>query len=182
LKVSLKTQCHGCPGIIAPPPRRSNRLVGLGDFYTSRGSQSLLDVTVDGELTGSQSTDHEKTGTDTTVAAADTELLGDLDQTAGGSLTGKTLGLVDLGEHGIGGLGNDGGSHTGNETGAQVVDGLHAIGGLALVDDGVDGLVDLLEDDELGHGVGNPGRMLDGEKNVKTGNTYCLNRMGPKPE
>jgi hypothetical protein len=117
-------------------------------------------LTVDGELTGSQSTDHEETGTDTRVRSTETELLGDLDQTGGGSLSGKTLALVDLGQHGVSGLGDDGGSETGNETGRQVVDSLHAVGGLGLVDDLVDGLVDLLEDDELGHGVGNSDEVL----------------------
>jgi hypothetical protein len=113
-------------------------------------------LTVDGELTGGQGTDHEETGTDTGVGTTDTELLSDLDETAGGSLAGSTLGLVDLGQHGVSGLGDDGGGETGDETGAQVVDGLHAVGGLALVDNSVDSLVDLLEDDELGHGVGDP--------------------------
>ena len=116
----------------------------------------LLDVTVDGELTSSQGTKHEETGTDTAVRTAETELLGDLDQTGGGTLTRLALGLVDLGKHGVGGLGDDGGGETGDETRAQVVVSLHAGGGLALVDDLVDGLVDLLEDDELGDSVGDP--------------------------
>ena len=136
-----------------------DRLVGLGDLNTTGGTEGLLDVAVDGELTGGQGTDHEETGTDTAVGATDTELLGDLDETAGGALTGLALGLVDLGQHGVSGLGDDGGGETGDETGAEVVDGLHAIGGLALVDEGVDGLVDLLEDDELGAGVGDPFHM-----------------------
>ena len=136
-----------------------DRLVGLGDLNTTGGTEGLLDVAVDGELTGGQGTDHEETGTDTAVGATDTELLGDLDETAGGALTGLALGLVDLGQHGVSGLGDDGGGETGDETGAEVVDGLHAVGGLALVDEGVDGLVDLLEDDELGAGVGDPFHM-----------------------
>lgn len=119
-------------------------------------SEGYGGLTVDGELTGGQGTDHEETGTNTAVGTTDTELLGDLDETAGGALTGLTLGLVDLGQHGVSGLGDDGGGETGDETRAEVVDGLHAVGGLALVDDGVDGLVDLLEDDELGAGVGDP--------------------------
>lgn len=117
----------------------------------------LLNVTVDGELTGGQGTDHEETGTDTTVRALDTELLGDLDETAGGALTGSGNGLVDLGKHGVGGLGNDGGGETGNETGTKVDGGVHAGRGSGLVNEvGVDGLGDLLVDDELGHGVGDP--------------------------
>jgi hypothetical protein len=121
----------------------------------------LLDVTVDGELTGGQGTDHEETGTDTTVRALKTELLGDLDEAAGGALTRKSLGLVDLGKHGVGGLGNEGGGETGNETGTEVDGGVHATRGGGLVNVvGVDGLGDLLVDDELGHGVGDPAESL----------------------
>lgn len=120
----------------------------------------LLDVTVDGELTGGQSTNHEETGTDTGERATETELLGDLDETAGGTLTRKSLGLVDLGKHGVGGLGDDGGGETGNETGTEVDGGVGAGRGSGLVDVvGVDGLSDLLVDDELGHGVGDPVEM-----------------------
>lgn len=127
----------------------------LGDLDTTDGTDGLLDVTVDGELTGSKGTDHEETGTDTTVRALDTELLGDLDETAGGALTGSTLGLVDLGKHGVGGLGDKGGGETGDETGTEVDGGVHAARGGGLVNVvGVDVLGDLLVDDELGHGVG----------------------------
>ena len=80
----------------------------------------LLQVTVDGELTGGESTDHEETGTNTGVRATETELLTDLDETRGGTLTGETLGLVDLGQQGIGWLGDDGSSETGNETGSEI--------------------------------------------------------------
>lgn len=112
-----------------------------------------LDVTVDGELTSGQSTNHEQTSTNTTVATTETEFLGDLDQSASGALTGETLGLVDLGQHSIGGLRDNGGSETGNQTRTQVDDSLGSIRGSVLVDRSVDGLGDLLVDDELGHGV-----------------------------
>lgn len=117
---------------------------------------SVEELTIDGELSGSQGTDHEETGTDTGVRTLETKLLGDLDQTGGGALTGETLGLVDLGKHGVGGLGNKGGSETGNQTGAQVGDGLHAVGQSVLGVVAEDSLGDLLEHDELGHGVGDP--------------------------
>jgi len=39
----------------------------LGDLDTSRGPQSLLEITVDCELTGSQSSNHEQTSTNTSV-------------------------------------------------------------------------------------------------------------------
>jgi len=45
---------------------RDKRLVGLGDLNTTGSTKGLLDVTVDGELTSSQGTNHEETGTDTT--------------------------------------------------------------------------------------------------------------------
>jgi hypothetical protein len=37
------------------------------DFYPAGGSQGFLDVAIDGELTSGQSTDHEETGTNTSV-------------------------------------------------------------------------------------------------------------------
>lgn len=120
----------------------------------------LLDVAVDGELTGSEGTDHEETGTNTAVRTTETELLGDLDQTAGGSLSGKALGLVDLREHSVGGLRDKSGGETGNKTRSEVDGGLHTRGKSVLVDTVVDGLSDLLEHDELGHGVRDPADIL----------------------
>ena len=130
----------------------------FADLDTSATAEDTLDVTEDSELTSGDGADHEQTGTNTTVGATDTELLGDLDETGDSSLTGSALGLVDLGEHGVGGLGDDGGSETSDETGAEVDTGLGAVGEGALVELSVDGLGDLLEDDELGHGVGDPVR------------------------
>ena len=116
-----------------------------------------LDFTVDGELTVGQSTNHEKTSTNTAVRATETKLLGDLDETAGGALSWETLGLVDLGKHGVGGLRDERGRETGNETGAEVDGGVHAARDGVLVDDVlVDVLGDLLVHHELGHGVGDP--------------------------
>ena len=99
---------------------------------------------------------HEKTSTNTSVRAAESKLLGDLDQTAGGALSGKTLGLVDLGEHSIGGLGDDGGGEASNETRAKVDGRLGAAGGSALINGAVNGFADLLIDDEFGHGIRDP--------------------------
>jgi len=112
--------------------------------------------TVDGELEGSEGADHEETGTNTSVRALEAELLGDLDETGGGALTRSALGLVDLGEHGVGGLGDEGSSETGDETGTKVDSGLETVGHLGLGELGEDGLGNLLVDDELGHGVGDP--------------------------
>jgi hypothetical protein len=99
---------------------------------------------------------HEQSSTDTSEGSTETKLLSDLDQTAGGSLSWKALGLVDLAEHSVGWLRHDSGSHTGNQTGAQVNGGLGWSRRGALVDTLVDGLGDLLVDDELGHGIWNP--------------------------
>lgn len=133
------------------PHKRAVRL--FGNLDTTGGTKSLLQVTVDGELTGSEGTDHEETSTNTAEGATETKLLGDLDQTRGGALTGETLGLVDLGKHGIGGLRDDGGSETGNETGAQVDGGLETVREGLLGPVAESSLRNLLEDDELGHGV-----------------------------
>jgi len=137
-------------------PRTLDSSPLFGDLNTASGTENALDVTVNGELTGGDRANHEETGTNTTVRATDTKLLSDLDQTGDGTLTRSTLGLVDLGEHGVGRLGDDGGGETSDETGAEVDTGLGTIGESVLVDGGKDGLGDLLEDDELGHGVGNP--------------------------
>lgn len=95
--------------------------------------------------------------TNTSVATAETELLTDLGETRDGTLTRSARGLVDLGKHSVGGLRDNGGSETGNQTGAKVDGGLGAVGESVLVEVAVDSLRDLLEDDELGHGVGDPG-------------------------
>lgn len=94
--------------------------------------------------------------TNTSVGARETELLTDLGKTGDGTLTRSTRGLVDLGKHGVGGLRDDGSGETSNQTGAQVDGGLRAVGEAVPVDGAEDGLRDLLEDDELGHGVGDP--------------------------
>ena len=95
-------------------------------------------ITIDCKLSCRQSSHHEQTCANTSVRPADTEFLGDLEQAAGGSLSGKTLSLVDLAEHGVGGLGDNSGSKTSHETGAQVDDGLSAGGDGGLVDTTVD--------------------------------------------
>ena len=128
----------------------------FGNLDTTGGTESLLQVTVDGELTGSEGTDHEETGSNTGERTTDTKLLGDLEEAGGGALTGETLGLVDLGKHGVGGLRDDGGGETGNETGTQVDGGLETVGEGLLGPGAESGLGNLLEDDELGHGVGDP--------------------------
>jgi len=143
--------------ISTPPVAPNAWLVLVKWYWRGRGKiTNLLNVTVDGELTGSDTTNHDKTRAKTGEAATDTKLLTDLGQTGHGALSGETLGLVDLGEHGVGGLGDNGGGHTGDEARAEVDGGLSTTRGGALVDAAVDLLADLLVDDELGHGVRNP--------------------------
>jgi hypothetical protein len=102
-------------------------------------------------------TNHDETSTNTSIRATETELAGNLDQTAGGALSWQTLGLVDLAQHGVSRLGDEGGGETGNETRSQIDGGSHAGGDGILVELLVGELGDLLVDDELGHGVWNPG-------------------------
>lgn len=99
----------------------------LAGYLRGTDIPTYLDVTVDGELTSSQSTNHEETSTNTGVAATETKLFGDLEESAGGAFTRETLGLVDLGKHGISRLRNNGGSETSDQTRAQVDNGLGAI-------------------------------------------------------
>lgn len=150
----------------------------FGDLDTADGAQSLLEITIDGELAGSQGSDHEETGTDTGVRATETKLTGDLDQAAGGALTGEALGLVDLGEHGVGGLRNESGGETSNQTRAQVGSGLHAVGERLLGEGAEDSLRDLLEDDELGHGVGDLLEQNGSEAGVESTDTLVLEHLG----
>lgn len=78
----------------------TNHSLWYGISHETRGEGgvvSYLNITVDGELTGGQGTNHEETSTDTSEATTKTKLLSNLDQSAGRSLTGETLCLVDLG-------------------------------------------------------------------------------------
>lgn len=103
------------------------RYLGLGDLNALGAAESTLDVTVDGELTSGEGGNHDDTGTETDEETLGTELTGHLDKTRGDGLTLTTLGLVDLGKKGIGGLRDDGSSSTGDDTTTQV-DGGHGRG------------------------------------------------------
>jgi hypothetical protein len=63
-------------------------------------------LTVDHELTGGEGTDHDETGTHTGEETTGTELTSHGDETGSDALSGLTLGLVDLGQEGVGGLGD----------------------------------------------------------------------------
>ena len=99
---------------------------------------------------------HEQTSANTSVRTPKPKVFCDLDQTAGGAFSWETLGLVDLAQHGISGLGNESSSETGNETRTKVNGGLEPIGSGLFVHSLVDGFGNLLVDDELGHGVWDP--------------------------
>lgn len=136
--------------------------VFTADTHTnnSRGkkpTESLLDISVDGELASSQTTDHEKTSGKTSKGAADTKLAANLDKPRNDALTGHTLGLVNLGQHGVGRLGNNRSGETGDETRAQVHGSLATAGQARLVELGKDKFGNLLKSDELGHSVRDPG-------------------------
>lgn len=131
----------------------------LAIIQYERKYRGFLTITVDGELSSGQGSDHEQTGANAGVRALEAELLGDLDQAGGGALSGCALGLVDLGKHGVGWLGDDGGGETGDQTGTEVDTSLGTVGEGGLVDLTVDSLDDLLVHDELGHGVWDPIRL-----------------------
>lgn len=96
-------------------------------------------------LTRSKGTDHDQPGAHTGEETADAELSCHLDETGRGRLAGCALGLVDLGQEGVGRLGDDGSGHTGNETGAEVETGGLAAGERVL--GSADSLEDLLDGD-----------------------------------
>lgn len=155
---------------------------GLGDLNTTGGTEGSLDIRVDSELESGEGSDHEETGTDTTVRATETELFSDLDKTAGGGLAGSTGGLVDFGQHGISGLRDDGGGETGDETSAKVGTGLGGAGEGVLGEDGEDRLGRLLEDDELGHGVRDLLEEDGPESRVESTETLLLVDLGETAE
>ena len=183
------------------------------DLDTSGSVERLLDVAVDKDctsqhssgkkqtkrltLTGGKGTNHDKTSAHTGEKTRDTELTGHLDKSGSGSLSGSTLRLVDLGEQGVGGLGDDGSGHTGDETGRQVKTSLLTTGErvLGLSGRGEDLLDGNLEDGELGHGVWDlleengtetsvegTGTLLSEDTEETTGETIGERRLGDKTD
>ena len=144
-----------------------------GDLDTAGSVEHTLNIAIDEELARSERTNHNETGAHAGEETLDTELLGHLDETRGGGLAGGTLGLVDLGEEGVGGLRDDGSGHTGDETGAEVEAGLLTLGkrGLGAAEALEDLLGGNLEDGELGHGVGDLLEQDGAETGVEAANT-----------
>ncbi len=71
-------------------------------------------------MTSGESTNHDQTSTHSSEETLGTKLTSHLDQATSDSLSRKSLGLVDLGKEGVGGLGDDGSSETSDETRAEV--------------------------------------------------------------
>ncbi len=111
----------------------------------------------DGELTGSQRTNHDATCAQTCQAKLlESHFSGQVHQ-AGHDASRSTgsLGLVDQGQQGIGGVGDDGGGYTGNGTGGKGHGHLGGSTGFLQVDAG-GGAQDILGfplHGELSHGV-----------------------------
>jgi hypothetical protein len=132
-------------------------------------------------LTSGKGTDHDETGAHTGEETLDTELSGHGDQTRHDRLSGETLGLVDLGEEGVGGLRDDGSGHTGDQTGREVKTGRLGTSEAVL---GLSGEAEDLLGRNLEAGD------ISWAPPAEEGTTYtanlamvygtCLNRMGPK--
>lgn len=119
---------------------------------TTRGRNAEEDLPgiVDPPLETSECTDHEDTGAETDPHALPAQLLADGDD-------GAALSVVELGDDGIGGVGDDGTEDTSDVTGEE---GDHELGSLGV---GVTRLLEgvsvehgdnVLEEGELDHGVG----------------------------
>lgn len=143
-------------------------LLGRGVEVELLGADNSHDGVEDTELAGSESTNHEATGSKTSGAELDKANLASNVQEARSSRAGSTSALlVDLGEKSISRVGNDGGSDASNDTGGEG-DG-NVLAGSGLVGGSAEGLVDGLSshalNGELGHGVGD---LLE-EDGTKTG-------------
>jgi hypothetical protein len=125
----------------------------LRDLNTARGTKYLLQVSINRKLSGGQGTDHEQSCSNTRIRTLQSKLLRNFDQSRGRALSGEALGLVDLREHGVSGLRDDGGGETGDQTRAQIDSSLEAVGGGGFVKLLPCKLGDLLVDDEFSHCV-----------------------------
>lgn len=100
-----------------------SRRIGIwrgGGGKGGKRTKRLLNVTVDGKLTSSKSTHHNKTSGEPSKRTTDTKLPSDLDKARGGALTRQTLRFVDFGQHRISRLGDDGRSKARKKTRSQI--------------------------------------------------------------
>ena len=99
----------------------------LGNLHPPRRPQHLLDIPINRKLPRRERAHHEQPGPDARITAPEPQLSPNLDQPARGPFSGQAFRLVDLAEHRVGGLGDDGGGEAGHEAGAQIYDRLHPI-------------------------------------------------------
>ena len=132
----------------------------LRNFHAPSSPQRLLYITINSKLPRGKRTHHKQSRTNTGITTLEAELLRDLDQAGSGALSREALGLVDLREHGVRGLGDDRGGETGDQAGAEVDCCLQTVGGGGLVEVLPGELGDFLVDDEFGHCVGDSGGLL----------------------
>ena len=117
--------------------------------------ETHLDIAIDSELPGRECTNHEQTRRQARERPSEPQLLRNLDQSARGALTRQTFRLVDLAQHGVGGLRDHCSGEAGDEAGAEVDGCVHGIGGGGFVDEVLVGeFGDFFIDDEFGHCVG----------------------------
>lgn len=149
------------------------------DLDGRTAAQGLLESAVDTELQRGEGTDHDETGWQAGEGADEAELLGELGQETDGGLAGRLLDLVDLGQEGVGGLGDDGGGETGGQTTEESDTGVDAGGeGLLGADDAVVQLGGALEDEELGDVVWDLLEQDWGETVVERADTFFLQDSG----
>ena len=149
-------------------------LLRLRNLHTTRSTKHALDIAINRELAGCQCTHHEQPRRQTRKRAPEAQLARNLDQSAHGALARQTLGLVDFAQHGISGLGDDGGGETCDQAGAEVHGGVGGVGSGGFVDEVLeDGFGGLFVDDEFGHCVGD-----SAEIGMLSGWPRCIGRKG----
>lgn len=131
-------------------------------------------------MTGSKSTNHDKSSTHTRVETSETKLLADGDQSSSRCLAWKSLALVDLGQKGVGRLRDKGGSTSSDNTSSQVESGTHGRGLLRLgLSSSLDeGLESNFKEVELGHGVWDLLEQNGSETRVESLEAFLLGNLG----
>jgi len=121
------------------------------------GSKGAHHGIEDTELTGGQGSDHDATRDQSNGGELhEADLPGDVHQTTHGRSRSTGSGLVDLGQKGVTGVGDDSGGDSSNHTRAQADGDVHSLAKLVrgLAHGIVDHLSSLALNSELGHRVG----------------------------
>lgn len=145
-----------------------------------RCTQSTHDRVEDTELSSSERTDHDATRQETDrTKADDAGFRGDGHQTLHHGTFSAGSRFVDLGKQGIRGVRNDGGGHSGYDTGTQRDPNIGTAGKLGggLAHGGVDSIGDLTLDGKLGHGVRDLLGEDGDESRVEPANTFVLQNL-----